>query len=138
MRHEFGIVNRHMRSVTTQNPKTVMIVDDDDILSSALSDFLSDEGLDVVTASNGEEALQFLNSNPLPDLIFTDMTMPEMSGAELVNHLRKNVRTLKVPVILSSAVEEVERIAGQIGAQGYLKKPFRLAAMNALIRAHMH
>lgn len=138
MRHEFGILAGHMRSDTNENIKTVMIVDDDDILSSALCDFLNDEGLEVVTASNGQEALKILDTRPLPDLIFTDMTMPEMNGAELVNRLRNNVRTLKVPVILSSAVEEVERIAGQIGAQGYLKKPFRLAAMNELIRSHIH
>ena len=83
---------------------------------------------DVITASNGAEALKIIESNPLstPDCIISDVMMPEMDGYELCRNLKENERTSHIPLILLTALGDANsRMTGlDFGADAYLSKPF--------------
>lgn len=102
---------------------TVLIVDDEPNYLIVLSELLREEGLEVFTAGNGEEALKVVRQTDL-DLIVTDMRMPGMDGLELL----KTVKTINpdLPVIMVTAFGEVEKAvaAMKAGAYNYLTKPF--------------
>jgi CheY-like chemotaxis protein len=79
--------------------KTILLVDDEYSIVEVLSHLLGEEGYSVVTAANGEEALERASQN-IPDLVITDQMMPLMSGSELVLSLEKIPALKQVPVIL--------------------------------------
>ena len=82
--------------------KTILVVDDDDSIVECLALLLEMEGYAVLSASNGQEALERA-SRTLPGLIVTDQRMPIMTGAELFRALQKCPRLRQVPVILVSS-----------------------------------
>jgi CheY-like chemotaxis protein len=79
--------------------KTILVVDDDDPTVELLAQLFELEGYAVITASNGQEALERA-SRIVPDLIVTDQRMPVMTGAELFRALKRSPRLRQVPVIL--------------------------------------
>lgn len=86
-----------------------------------LRDFLESEGLSVRTASNGEEALAVL-SEMTPSLILLDMRMPVLDGWGFADRCR--ARDLTFPIVVMTAAESARRWAEEIGATGYIAKPF--------------
>jgi len=84
-------------------PLTILIVDDTTDLRESLREFLSMEGYNVSTASNGEQALRMLTNGTLADLIITDVVMPVMDGIELIRTLRQHETLQSIPVIIFSA-----------------------------------
>lgn len=121
-------------------PKLIMLIDDDedDILffMDALQEI--DPSLRLMTASNGEEALQQLLASgaSLPDYIFLDMNMPLVNGRECLLRIRQSPVLSSVPVIIystSSARSEADKLV-RLGASYYLTKPFRFSEMIKSIR----
>ncbi|NET11048.1 MAG: response regulator [Symploca sp. SIO2B6] len=106
---------------------TILIVDDSQTLRKVLAEFLMSKGMQVLEATNGKEAKQQITSAP-PDLVITDLIMPEMNGYELCRWL-KNETDLKkkVPVLIcSTKSEEFDRYWGmKQGADAYITKPFK-------------
>jgi diguanylate cyclase (GGDEF)-like protein len=103
----------------------VLVVDDDPDKSSLLEVALGMEGYDVRTATNGLEALAVVESYQ-PDLIITDVMMPEMNGYELARRIRENSQTRFIPVILQSAARiepEDFRLGAEVGALGFITDP---------------
>ncbi|HEY6562502.1 MAG TPA: response regulator [Polyangiaceae bacterium] len=100
----------------------VLVVDDEAATIDALGQLLSGEGFEVRTADNGRAALVEVAKNT-PDVIVTDLMMPEMDGLTLLAELRS--RRVDVPVIVATAVNEVvpALAAGRAGAAEYLTKP---------------
>src|SRR5262245_54428513 len=84
-------------------PITIMVVDDDVDIRDALSDMLDDFGHPVVTARNGREAIDQLQSDPLPSLILLDLMMPVMDGYEFLEAKRKDARIASIPVAILTA-----------------------------------
>ncbi len=113
---------------------TVMVVDDDEKLLKMLTRTLVYENLDVVTASNGVEAMQKIVSHK-PDLLIVDWMMPKMNGLELVRRLRDNDD--KTLILMLTARDEIEnRVEGlECGADDYLVKPFAPAELVARVHA---
>lgn len=116
---------------------TVLIVDDDQKLLKMLQRTLIYEGLNVVTATNGQEALDQVDSNQ-PEIIILDWMMPKMDGIEVVRHLRaENNQTY---ILMLTARDTVEnRVEGlESGADDYLVKPFSpvelVARTHAMLR----
>jgi len=92
---------------------TVLIVDDDFHIVKILSLKLKNAGFDVVTASNGEEALGAFDTSP-PDLMITDYSMPEMTGVELIRRGRALDAGKDIPVImLTGRGQDVEATPGK-------------------------
>ena len=92
----------------------------------------------VVTAVNGRDALEKANEQ-MPDLVLSDVMMPEMDGFELLAALRKDQQTSSVPVVLLSArAGEDARIEGmESGADDYLVKPFTARELIARVETHI-
>ena len=102
---------------------TILIVDDEPNYLVVLSELLQDEGFEVFTAPDGQDALQIVNDVDL-DVIVTDMQMAGLNGLELLKAVKEKKPDL--PVIIITAFAEVERAveAMQAGAYHYLAKPF--------------
>jgi two-component system chemotaxis sensor kinase CheA len=104
------------------NPKLLLV--DDSFTTRALErSVLEVAGFDVVAVADGQEALSALEFEPF-DVVVTDVTMPEMSGLELCNHIRGNDRLRRLPVVLvTSLSSEEDRRAGlAVGADAYIVK----------------
>lgn len=104
---------------------SLLIVEDSIDLQQYL-DFLLNETYAIHLASNGVEALKLLNEGLQPDLIITDMMMPEMDGLQLTKQLKNNHKTAKIPIILLTARSSGSDYfaALQLGIDDYLLKPF--------------
>ncbi len=115
----------------------VLLVDDNRDMREYVGRLLSSR-FEVITAENGRDALQKINKNA-PDLVLTDVMMPEMDGFQLLAALRKNQTTALVPVVMLSArAGEDSRVEGmQSGADDYLVKPFTARELLARVAAHI-
>jgi DNA-binding response OmpR family regulator len=113
--------------------KKILIVDDKAELRTLLKQYLTQEGFEVVAASNGQEAL-FVARREKPDLILLDIMMPEMGGFEF---MRAYSREANTPIILLTArLEENDKVLGlELGADDYITKPFSPRELAARVRA---
>jgi two-component system response regulator MprA len=113
---------------------TVLVVDDDPELRSALARALEIEGYAVELASNGKVALEVVPT-VRPDVIVLDVMMPYVGGLEVCRRLRAGGD--RVPILVLTARDEVgDRVAGlDAGADDYLSKPFALEELRARLRA---
>lgn len=82
--------------------KRVLVVDDEAHITHVVSLKLSKAGFTVVTAGDGEEALELATSDP-PDLLITDLQMPYMSGVELCTKMKQNPKTSEIPALMLTA-----------------------------------
>ncbi len=114
-------------------PRTILVVDDEPDLLNAVRLYLEMEGYQVITATNGHEALDKLRVR-LPDLVVLDVMMPEMSGFETLEEIR---RVSNVPVImLTVRGEEGDKVRGlSLGADDYVTKPFSQRELASRIQA---
>jgi two-component system response regulator MprA len=116
-------------------PRTrVLVVDDEPALRDALESSLAFEGYEVITASDGLEALEVIEAQR-PDLVLLDIMMPRLDGLTAVRRLRG--RGDNVPVLMLTARDAVgDRVTGlDVGADDYLAKPFELDELFARVRA---
>jgi DNA-binding response OmpR family regulator len=111
----------------------VLIVEDDKTLLSVLEYNLAKEGYNVVSATDGVQALEIAQIEK-PDLIILDIMLPKMSGFEVCRILRKEMTT---PIlILTAKDDEIDKIAGlDLGADDYMTKPFSMRELLARARA---
>ncbi len=114
--------------------KKILIVDDDSILRSVLKHTLEQQGYQVTIVPSGNQALKSFAENH-PDLIVSDVSMPEMDGFEFCRILRSQPSGQLIPFIFLSARSDVEdRIQGHsMGADDYLTKPFEVKELIAKI-----
>ncbi|HEX2031617.1 MAG TPA: response regulator transcription factor [Actinomycetota bacterium] len=112
---------------------TVLVVDDDAQILRALRTSLRARGYDVMTASNGETALELLSTHP-PDLAIVDLGLPGIRGREVIERLRT---WSEMPVIVLSVQDShAEKVAAlDAGADDYVTKPFSIDELLARIRA---
>ncbi|MEO8474891.1 MAG: response regulator [Chryseolinea sp.] len=104
--------------------KKILLVEDTLEALQTLKDFLQIEGYEVITATNGEEALTkfYLYT---PDLVITDLRMPKMDGFELLQKIKSNESLKSIPVIVFSAnaTADHEKRSKALGAAAFLSKP---------------
>lgn len=109
---------------------TVLVVDDDASILDTVSSILSGEGYEVVSAASGQEALEAV-ARKQPGLILLDMRMPVMDGWAVARALRS--QGISVPIVVMTAAESAKRWADEVGAEGYLAKPFGLDELLAAV-----
>jgi len=107
--------------VPEQRP--ILVVDDDPAILATVSEALDLEGLLVVTATNGAEALAKVDQT-MPALVLLDMRMPVLSGWDFARTLKE--RDIHLPILVMTAARDAHKWAEEIGASGYLAKPFHL------------
>ena len=106
-------------------PKKILAVDDEKHIVRLVQINLQKEGYEVITASNGREALEKVAAEK-PDLVVMDVMMPEMDGFEALKKLKEDDATAEIPVIMLTAkAQDADVFRGwQSGADLYLTKPF--------------
>lgn len=116
------------------NLNSILIVDDDDDLRMLLIDILKDD-YNVLLASNGLEALDVL-SKYTPDVIISDVIMPDMGGFELVENIKKDEITAHIPIIMLSSDSSVDNKieSAKIGVDVYMNKPFHEKLLLATVK----
>jgi signal transduction histidine kinase/DNA-binding NarL/FixJ family response regulator len=133
------LTNLFVDSVSNQTAPsgTVLLVDDNRDMREYLQRLLARK-YHVIPAQNGSQALE-LALTVAPDLILTDVMMPEMDGFELLKGLRSDPRTMLLPVIMLSARagEEARSEGMEAGADDYLIKPFTARELMARVGAHL-
>lgn len=114
-------------------PLLLIVEDSDDLRKYLKAHF--DPMYQILEAQNGREGLEIASEN-LPDLIVSDVMMPEMNGFEFCNSIKTNVKTAHIPVVLLTARTPMEdQIEGiETGADDYITKPFNLAYLSARIK----
>jgi CheY-like chemotaxis protein len=111
---------------------SVLVVDDNDDIREVLGMALEQEGDRVSHASNGRAALEMV-AREMPALILLDMKMPVMDGWEFASELRR-IYEGSAPIVVISAAEDARRRADEIGAQGWVGKPFDLSDFLAIVQ----
>lgn len=114
----------------------ILIVDDEKDIVKMLDYNLRREGFKVISAYDGEDAID-LAKREYPDLIILDLMLPAMDGLEVCKVLKKEDRTAKIPIIMLTAkAEEADKILGlELGADDYLTKPFSPRELIARVKA---
>jgi DNA-binding response OmpR family regulator len=114
----------------------VLVVDDEPDAVELVKFNLKGAGFDVVTAADGEEALTKART-VLPDVIVLDLMIPEVDGLEVCKILRRDPRTVGIPIIMLTAkAAEIDRVLGlELGADDYVTKPFSPRELVARVKA---
>jgi class 3 adenylate cyclase len=121
----------------SQSIPALLVVDDDENNRYTLTQRLRRQGYpDVITAENGREALDLLRSRAF-DLVLLDIMMPELNGYQVLEALKTDERLRHVPVIMISAVDELDSVVKciELGAEDYLPKPFNPTLLKARVGA---
>lgn len=111
----------------------ILVVDDKKELRTLLKQYLTQEGFEICTAADGQEAL-FVARHEKPDLIILDLIMPDMGGYEF---MRAYTREADTPtIILTAKLDENDKVLGlELGADDYITKPFSPRELTARVRA---
>jgi two-component system, OmpR family, response regulator VicR len=104
----------------------ILICEDEEIMLTALEFRLRKQGYTVIKAEDGRQAMEKLRLEK-PDLVIADIMMPHVSGLELIQFIRKDLKDAETPVIVISALEydEVVLEAFRLGASDFIAKPFK-------------
>jgi CheY-like chemotaxis protein len=114
---------------------TVLVVDDDPSNRFVIRMILEPAGYEVVEAGDGEAALHLLGPDPLPDVITTDLTMPNLTGEGLIERLRSQPRTASIPIIVVSGNYDAAHALHATGlVEAVVDKPIEHSALAECIR----
>src|SRR5438874_2761779 len=117
----------------SDNPKKLLVVEDEATLRATLQYNLEREGFNVLTAARGDSGLR-LAQEEKPDILLLDIMLPDMSGLELCRIIR---RESTIPILMLTArAEEMDKVVGlELGADDYLTKPFSMRELIARVHA---
>lgn len=116
----------------------ILIIDDVDTNRFVLRDIITEMGYQPILAENGSQALKIVE-RLLPQLIISDVAMPEMDGFEFCEHMKANPRTREIPIIFISAFDNTEDVVKgfKIGGEDYITKPFVPDIVKARVGLHL-
>lgn len=119
----------------------ILIVEDDRDIREDLADLLRDEGYDILTASNGAEALALLeqkieSGGDPPHLILLDLMMPEMNGWDFRANQMRAAALAEVPVVILSGISDARYHADLLHAADCLTKPIKLERLLNVVARH--
>lgn len=111
----------------------ILLIDDESSILESLKIFLSTMNYEVITASNGMKGIQYVN-NERPDLVITDLKMPELDGLEVLEQIKRIDNN--IPCIIMTAYDDIDSTirAMQLGAYDYIEKPIDTPRFKALIK----
>ena len=133
-------VARHWRALAAPQARPlsrILIVEDDAAIVDSLTEALSDEGYDVISARDGVEAMAVLRAGPLPSLIILDWMMPRCDGPCFRRQQQADPILAGVPVVVLTADPCVQQRRSELEAAAYLKKPIGLGELLRVIEANL-
>ncbi len=127
-----------MKLPAERRPATLLIVDDKPQNLRLVSDFLAEQGFELMLTRSGAQALEKIEL-AMPDLVLLDVTMPKMDGFEVCRRLKDNARTAALPVIFMTALDDTaHKVEGfRLGAVDYITKPIQREELLARIKHHL-
>jgi PleD family two-component response regulator len=137
MAHEADIMDKEVIETSRQDitrPK-ILIVDDEPFNVELLEGYLSKD-YDILKAYNGNEALLIVGTTP-PDLIILDIMMPVIDGYEVCSRIKGNEKTISIPIVIVTALNEKEAKIKAIkaGADDFLNKPIDIIELTARVKS---
>lgn len=111
---------------------SVLVVDDDPAILHTVAEFLDLEGFPVATAANGAQAVEAVERQT-PNIVLLDMRMPVLDGWGFARTMEERGRSL--PILVMTAAQDTKRWAEEIGAAGYVSKPFDLLDLLRAVEA---
>ena len=139
--NEILVDNRHAEHSVEKDgfstlPLTLMLVDDSQDLLDFMKEALQSEFSHIITKTGGKDALKTIASGKIPDIIVSDINMPEGDGYSLCRELKSNEKYNHIPVILLTAQgeENTQSESYRIGAEGFLAKPFEIETLLELAK----
>ncbi|MBC7541457.1 MAG: response regulator transcription factor [Candidatus Sericytochromatia bacterium] len=113
----------------------ILIVEDDSGVRDALTELLTDQGYQVATAGDGQEAWWYLHSHPQPDLIITDLMMPVMNGQEFLRLKETEPAMAAIPtIVISASLDVLATLPQQDIAR--ITKPIAIPTLLATVKAY--
>ncbi len=112
---------------------TVLVVDDEQIVLDSVTKHLRKENFTIVTVLSATDALALLNTNP-PDIILTDLMMPEIDGLELMKISKEKLPQVPIIMVTGYATINTALQATQLGAFDYIAKPFTRSELQSVVR----
>jgi CheY-like chemotaxis protein len=125
-------------NMATKKKKHILVIDDEPAWQKITSHILRNRGYDVRIAGSGAEALKALTTFK-PDLILSDVRMPDMNGFDLVDNLKRIPAASSTPVIFFSAIDDYDarKVARTLGAVDFLVKPFNEDEVSSVLLKHL-
>ena len=114
---------------------TILIIDDDVTNLKVAAEPLRADGVEILTARDGTTGINRAQLAQ-PDLIILDVQMPGIDGFETCRRLKADQRTKDIPIIMFSANKDVEKIAKEAGADGFLAKPFEMKDLLSVVSTY--
>lgn len=120
--------------MTKKQVRPILVVDDDQAIVKVVSKLLSEEGFDIVTSSNGLDAMEQVKAHN-PQLIVLDIMMPEVNGYDVCRNLKFDSPYKNIPILLlTSRDQEIDPRIGQMMGIEYLQKPIDAKAFVAKVK----
>lgn len=122
----------------TQNNRVrkILIAEDDEAILEVIKSILEGEGYRTYSPRTEREIYEVVD-NEFPELIFLDIWLAGHDGGKIAKVLKGKEQTSKIPVIIMSANNETEEIAEQVGADGFLLKPFTIDELLQVVRKYL-
>jgi len=123
-----------MQEINNNQMKTILFIDDESSWLEVIKLSLKGGPYKIITAEGGEAALKTLHDRT-PDLIMSDVRMPEINGFDLFEKIKQDPRLKSVPYVFMSSIDDFDakRTAKSLGADGYIEKPFESDKMVSII-----
>ena len=115
--------------------KKILLIDDEQRLVANLKVFLELNGYEVLTAYDGKEGFQ-IAQDTIPDIIITDIMMPEMDGYTLLKELKMHTKLQNIPVIMLTAKDGLSDLCEIEGASDFIAKPFDLNTLLDVVKQY--
>lgn len=118
--------------------KKILVIDDEKTIRVLLENYLK-KNYDVITKSDGEEGLNWMQEGNFPDLIVVDVQMPNLDGYEFIKNVRASGYFKEIPMIMLSGIESsAEKVKTlKMGANDYMVKPFNPEELEVRIELHL-
>lgn len=118
--------------------KKILVIDDEKTIRVLLQNYLQND-YEVITKSDGEEGLNWLQEGNFPDLIVSDIQMPNLDGYEFIKNIRASGYFKDIPMIMLSGIESsAEKVKTlKMGANDYIVKPFNPEELAVRIELHL-
>jgi CheY-like chemotaxis protein len=131
----FETQETRMNVADTASGCRILVVDDDESIREMITLALEDDGLEVIGAPEGESALAMIPELQ-PDLILLDTRMPVMDGREFARKYHE-MECASAPLVILTAVDNPEQTAAEIGADGFLPKPFDITDLSRVVAQYL-